>query len=91
MVKETSYDGDQIRGDTLNKQLFVVKICSRVLHTTPNVVNEEGQFLLPEGLPFHNSGRVHADCTPNDYIAKECGSVDLHATNCVETAVGKRS
>jgi len=49
MVKERSYDGDQIRSDTLNKQLFAVKIRSRVLHVTPNVVNEKGQFLLAEG------------------------------------------
>jgi hypothetical protein len=49
MVKERSYDGDQIRGDKLDKQLFAVKIRSRVLHMTQNMVNEEGQFLLPEG------------------------------------------
>jgi hypothetical protein len=39
MLKERSYDGDQIRGDTLDKQLFAIKIRSRVLHVTPNVVN----------------------------------------------------
>jgi len=49
MVKEPSYDRDQIRDDTLDKQLFAVKILSRVLHVTPNVVNLEGQLLLPEG------------------------------------------
>jgi hypothetical protein len=49
MVKEQSYDGEQIRGDTLDKQLFAVKIRSRVLHLTPNAVNDEGQLLLPEG------------------------------------------
>jgi hypothetical protein len=40
-------------------------------------------------MRFHNSGRVHADCTPTGDIAKECDSMDLYATNCVETVVGK--
>jgi hypothetical protein len=49
MVKEQSYDGEQIRGDTLEKQLFAVKIRLRVLHLTPNMVSDDGQLLLPVG------------------------------------------
>ena len=48
MVKVRSYNGVQIRGDTLEKQLFVVKIRSGVLQVKPNVINNEGQ-LLSEG------------------------------------------
>jgi hypothetical protein len=65
---------------------------SHVLHVTPNVVNEErdSSFSL-RAMWFHNSGRFRSDCKPTGYIAKECGSVDLHSTNCVETVVGKAS
>jgi hypothetical protein len=54
------------------------------------LMRKHSSFSL-RAMRFHNSGRVHADCTPTGYIAKECGSVDLHATNCVKTVVGKAS
>ena len=90
MVKERSHDGDQIRGDTLDKQLFAVKIRSRVLHVRMCLMRKDSYFSL-RAMRFHNNGLVHAVSTPTGYIPKECSSVDLHATNHVETVVGKES
>jgi len=54
------------------------------------LMRKDSSFSL-RAMGFHNNGRVHSDCTPTGYIAKEYGSVDLHGTNCVETVVGKMS